>query len=58
MSKQRATAVADKLKAAFAGEPIKITQTQWGERRLTQWTPDDTANEANRRVDIKVSCEK
>jgi predicted nucleic acid-binding Zn-ribbon protein len=58
LSKQRATAVADKLKAAFAGEPVTITQTQWGERRLTQWTPDDTANEANRRVDIKVSCGK
>ena len=58
LSKQRATAVADKLKSAFAGEPVKITQTQWGERRLTKWTPDDTANEANRRVDIKVSCEK
>ena len=58
LSKQRATTVADKLKAAFASEPVTITQTQWGERRLTQWTPDDTANEANRRVDIKVSCEK
>lgn len=58
LSKQRATAVADKLKAVFAGEPVTITQTQWGERRLTQWTPDGTANEANRRVDIKVSCEK
>ncbi|MEJ2623924.1 MAG: OmpA family protein [Pseudolabrys sp.] len=58
LSKQRATTVADKLKAVFAGEPVTITQTQWGERRLTQWTPDGTANEANRRVDIQVSCEK
>jgi len=58
LSKQRATAVADKLKAAFSGEPVKITQTQWGERRLTEWTPDGIANEANRRVDIKVSCDK
>ncbi len=58
LSKRRANEVADKLRAAFAGEFIPVSETQWGERRLAQWTPDDTANEANRRVDIKVSCQK
>ena len=58
LSKRRANEVADKLKAAFAGESIPVSETQWGERRLAQWTPDGTANEANRRVDIKVSCAK
>ena len=58
LSKRRANEVADKLKAAFAGESIPVTETQWGERRLTEWTPDGTANEANRRVDVAVSCQK
>ena len=58
LSKRRANEVADKLKAAFAGGPISISETQWGERRLAEWTPDGTANEANRRVDVAVSCKK
>ena len=58
LSKRRANEVADKLKAAFAGEPISISETQWGERRLKEWTPDGIAKEANRRVDVAVSCEK
>ena len=56
LSRRRANEVADKLKAAFAGESISITETQWGERRLKEWTPDGVAREANRRVDIRVSC--
>lgn len=58
LSKRRANEVADKLKAAFAAESIPVIETQWGERRLAEWTPDGVANEANRRVDIKVSCAK
>lgn len=58
LSKRRADEVADKLRAAFAGDKIKIDQTQWGERRLKEWTPDGIAREANRRVDVAVSCEK
>lgn len=58
LSKRRANEVADKLKAAFKVDTIPVTETQWGERRLAEWTPDGVANEANRRVDIKVSCEK
>lgn len=58
LSKRRANEVTDKLRAAFAGDNIKIDQTQWGERRLKEWTPDGVAREANRRVDIRVSCEK
>lgn len=58
LSKRRANEVADELTAAFAGDNVKIERTQWGERRLKEWTPDDTALEANRRVDVAVSCEK
>ncbi len=58
LSRRRVNEVADKLRAAFAGDNIKIDETQWGERRLNEWTPDGTALEANRRVDIAVSCEK
>lgn len=58
LSRRRANEVADKLKAAFKAESIPVTETQWGERRLEEWTPDGTAREANRRVDIRVSCEK
>ena len=58
LSKRRANEVADKLRAAFAAASIPITETQWGERRLKEWTPDGVAREANRRVDIAVSCEK
>jgi len=58
LSKRRANEVADKLKVAFKAESIAVTETQWGERRLKEWTPDGVARAANRRVDIKVSCEK
>jgi len=58
LSKRRANEVADKLKSAFAGQSVAVTETQWGERRLAEWTPDGVANEANRRVDISVSCKK
>ena len=58
LSKRRANEVTDKLRAAFAGEPIPVSETQWGERRLAEWTPDGTARQANRRVDVAVSCEK
>lgn len=58
LSKERAEMIAGKLKTAFAGSGIAIKQTQWGERRLKEWTPDGTAREANRRVDIAVSCDK
>jgi outer membrane protein OmpA-like peptidoglycan-associated protein len=58
LSEDRAQAIADKLKTIF-GDSLPVSRVDWwGERRLTQWTPDDTANEANRRVDIKVSCGK
>jgi flagellar motor protein MotB len=55
LSKKRAEEIAAKLKSAF-GDRIPISETQWGERRLQEWTPDRTAREANRRVDIAVSC--
>jgi outer membrane protein OmpA-like peptidoglycan-associated protein len=58
LSKRRANEVADELKAAFAGDNIKVDRTQWGERRLKEWTPDGIARDANRRVDVAVSCEK
>lgn len=57
LSKRRANEVADKLQAAFAGDDIKIERAQWGERRLKEWTPDGVTREANRRVDVAVSCE-
>lgn len=58
LSKRRANEVADELKAAFAGDNIKVDRIQWGERRLKEWTPDGIARDANRRVDVAVSCEK
>jgi outer membrane protein OmpA-like peptidoglycan-associated protein len=58
LSKRRANEVADKLRVAFKAESIPVTETQWGERRLKEWTPDGIAKEANRRVDVAVSCEK
>jgi outer membrane protein OmpA-like peptidoglycan-associated protein len=57
LSQRRANEVAKKLKAAFAGEQVKITETAWGERKLQEWTPDETPDVTNRRVDIAVHCE-
>jgi flagellar motor protein MotB len=54
ISKRRALAVAAKLKAAFAGVPI--SNTAWGERKLKEWTDDETPDATNRRVDIVVRC--
>jgi outer membrane protein OmpA-like peptidoglycan-associated protein len=56
LSKKRARAIAEKLKTAFAGKPVQINESAWGERRLADWTPDGTARKANRRVDVAVSC--
>lgn len=58
LSKKRAHAIAEKIKTAFAGSNVQINEAAWGERRLHQWTPDNTAKEANRRVDIAVNCER
>ncbi len=56
LSRRRASAVAKKLKAAFAGDDVTITETAWGERKLQEWTPDNTPDVSNRRVDIAVQC--
>ena len=56
ISKRRAHTVAAKLKTAFAGGPVQITEAAWGERRLQEWTPNNVAREANRRVDVSVNC--
>ncbi|HET7849365.1 MAG TPA: OmpA family protein [Pseudolabrys sp.] len=56
ISKKRAEEVAAKLKLAFAGQDITISNAGWGERRLKVWTNDNTGQRANRRVDIEVSC--
>jgi OOP family OmpA-OmpF porin len=56
ISKRRARNVAEKLKAAFAGQDVLINEAAWGERRLKDWTPDETPNAINRRVDVSVSC--
>lgn len=56
ISKRRAKAVAEKLKTAFAGQDVQINEAAWGERRLKDWTPDETPNAMNRRVDVSVSC--
>jgi outer membrane protein OmpA-like peptidoglycan-associated protein len=56
ISKKRAHAVAAKLQTAFAGGPVHITEAAWGERRLQDWTPNNVAREANRRVDVSVNC--
>ncbi|HEU5018100.1 MAG TPA: OmpA family protein, partial [Pseudolabrys sp.] len=58
LSKKRARAIAEKIKTAFAGSDVQINEAAWGERRLHDWTPDNTAQAANRRVDIAVNCEK
>jgi outer membrane protein OmpA-like peptidoglycan-associated protein len=56
ISKKRAAAVAAELKKAFTGTGVQINETAWGERRLKDWTPDDTPSLANRRVDVAVNC--
>lgn len=56
LSRERANEVAMKLKAALKGQDIPISQTAWGARRLSVWTPDQTAKKANRRVDISANC--
>ena len=54
ISHKRAQNIAQKIKAAFSN--VKVNEAAWGERRLKAWTPDGTANENNRRVDIAVNC--
>lgn len=56
ISKKRAHTVAAKLQTAFAGGPVHVTEAAWGERRLQDWTPNETAHAANRRVDVSVNC--
>lgn len=56
ISKRRARDVAEKLRTAFAGQDVQINEAAWGERRLKDWTPDETPNVMNRRVDVSVSC--
>ena len=56
ISQRRARNIAQKIKAAFEGSEVKVNEAAWGERRLKAWTPDGTANENNRRVDIAVNC--
>lgn len=56
ISKKRAREIAAKLKTAFAGTDIQISETAWGERRLQEWTPNNVADVANRRVDISIDC--
>lgn len=56
ISKKRAREIAAKLKTAFADTDIQISETAWGERRLQEWTPNNVADVANRRVDISIDC--
>jgi outer membrane protein OmpA-like peptidoglycan-associated protein len=56
ISKRRAKNVAEKLRTAFAGQAVQINEAGWGERRLKDWTPDESPNAMNRRVDVSVSC--
>ena len=56
ISKRRARKVAETLRTAFAGQGVQINEAAWGERRLKDWTPDETPNATNRRVDVSVSC--
>jgi predicted nucleic acid-binding Zn-ribbon protein len=58
ISQKRARNIAQKIKTAFAGSGVQVNEAAWGERRLKDWTPDGTANESNRRVDIAVNCKK
>jgi outer membrane protein OmpA-like peptidoglycan-associated protein len=54
ISQQRAQNIAQKIKEAIPD--VKVNVAAWGERRLQTWTPDATADENNRRVDISVNC--
>ncbi len=54
ISQRRAQKVAAKLKEAFAKVPV--TNTAWGERKLKEWTDDETPDATNRRVDVMVRC--
>ncbi len=54
ISQKRAQNIAQKIKAAMPGVTVNVAA--WGERRLQKWTPDGTADESNRRVDIAVNC--
>ncbi|MGA7971842.1 MAG: OmpA family protein [Pseudolabrys sp.] len=54
ISQERAQNIAQKIKAAMPGVTVNVAA--WGERRLQTWTPDATADENNRRVDISVNC--
>jgi outer membrane protein OmpA-like peptidoglycan-associated protein len=56
ISKKRAHGIAAKLQTAFAGAPVHVTEAAWGERRLQDWTPNNVARQANRRVDVSVTC--
>lgn len=56
ISKKRAQTVAAELKKAFEGTGVQINEAAWGERRLKDWTPDNTPDLANRRVDVAVNC--
>ena len=56
ISQRRARNIAQKIKEAFAGSKVQVNEAAWGERRLKNWTPDGTADENNRRVDIAVNC--
>ena len=56
ISQKRARNIAQKIKEAFAGSEVQVNEAAWGERRLKNWTPDGTADENNRRVDIAVNC--
>lgn len=58
ISRMRAHAIAEKLKTAFAGGNVQIAEAAWGERRLQEWTPNEVAREANRRVDVSVNCKE
>ena len=58
LSQKRARNIAEKIKSAFAGSDVAVNEAAWGERRLKDWTPDNTGNLANRRVDIAVNCKK
>lgn len=55
ISKRRAQKVVAKLKSAF-GSGVRITEVAWGERKLKEWTDDETPDATNRRVDIVVRC--
>ena len=58
LSEKRADKIVDKLKDAFVDRRVQIKKEEpWGERRLKDWTPNNVAHMANRRVEINVSCD-